>query len=545
MKQYLRERVTHALADIHPALNPVPAPTFEKPRNPDHGDLTTNIAMVVARSAKTNPRQFAQQIVDRLQLDPTLVDRVEIAGPGFINFHFTDKFYRKQLHEIIRLSTQFGRVNLGNRKKTQVEFVSANPTGPLTVGHGRGAVFGDTVARLLEWSNYDVTREYYFNNAGRQMRMLGDSVRLRYLELLGEDISFPEDYYQGEYIKDIAQRVLEKHGRLQEGEKLTDICRSTAEQEIFEDIKKTLRRIGIVHDVFYNENTLYETGKVQEVIDEFRKRELAYDQDGAIWFKSTVFGGEKDKVIVKSSGEPTYRLPDIAYHREKILRGFDLIIDVLGADHVATYPDVLAGLKALGYDPSMVKVLIHQFVTIVQNGEVVKMSTRKANFITLDELIDETNADVVRYFFLMRGIGSHLNFDLGLAKEQSEQNPVYYLQYAHARIASIIRHAEEIGVRYTDAMNDDLLAEPEELSLIKVLTEFPDMVESCALTFEPHRLAEYLHDVSGCFHKFYHVHRVLTEDPNLASARIALCVAVKTVLANGFAILGISAPEKM
>lgn len=377
------------------------------------------------------------------------------------------------------------------------------------------------------------------------MRVLGDSVRLRYLELLGRTVEFPEEYYQGEYIKDIARRLFEEYGDKIENEPAEGIFKQRAEQEIFEDIKRTLKRLGVEFDEFYNENTLYESGKVDEVIAELRKRGLAYDQDGAVWFKASLFGSDKDKVIVKSTGEPTYRLPDIAYHREKFNRGFDLMVDVLGADHIATYPDVLAGLQALGFDTKKVKVLIHQFVTVVQNGEVVKMSTRKANFITLDELIDEVGADVVRYFFLMRSIGSHLNFDLKLAKQQSEENPVYYLQYAHARIASIIRYAAAEGISMDDHPETTLLTQAEEIGLVKRLVEFPDMVESCARTFEPHRLAEFLHDVAGLFHRFYHVHRVVTENKPLSTARLALCLATKTVLANGLAILGISAPERM
>ncbi len=543
MKQYLKDCLTPCLNAL--GLEDTSHLTFEKPRQPEHGDLTTNIAMISAKNVRANPREFAKRIIDQIKIDVTLVDRVEIAGPGFINFHFTDKFYRQQLLDIIAKGGSYGKVNIGNKKKTQIEFVSANPTGPLTVGHGRGAVFGDTVARLLEWANYDVTREYYFNNAGRQMRVLGDSVRLRYLELLGDQNVFPEDYYQGEYIKDIARHLVDSHNGTLRDEPAEGQFKRQAEQEIFDDIKKTLNALGISFDVFYNENTLYETGKVKEVIEELRKKELAYDQDGAVWFKTSALGGEKDKVIVKSTGEPTYRLPDIAYHREKFRRGFDLIIDVLGADHIATYPDVLAGLNALGYDSTKVKVLIHQFVTIVQGGEVVKMSTRKANFITLDELIEEVGADVVRYFFLMRGINSHLNFDLKLAKEQSDENPVYYLQYAYARIASILRHAERQGIDPKAPANVSLLIEPEEIGLLKLLTIFPDMVESCANTYEPHRIAEYLHDVAGGFHKFYHAHRVVTEDLNLTAARIALCLAVKNILGSGFSILGITAPEKM
>jgi arginyl-tRNA synthetase len=543
VRQYLYNQIAPVLQSLGVPESIIPS--FEKPRIETHGDLTTNVAMVAAKHLKINPRQFAQKLMDGMKVDPALIGKIEIAGPGFINFYFTVNFFRRQLAEIIAGGTQFGKNNSGRGLKTQVEFVSANPTGPLTVGHGRGAVYGDTVARLLEWTGYNVTREYYFNNAGRQMRVLGDSVRMRYLELLGEKIDFPEDYYQGEYIKEIAQQLIDNHADKLKNEPAEGMFKAQAEREIFDDIKKTLARIGVRHDVFFNENTLYETGQVKEVIEAFRQKELAYDLEGAVWFKATAFGGEKDKVIVKATGEPTYRLPDIAYHRDKLRRGFEFIIDVLGADHVATYPDVLAGMQALGYDPSKVKVLIHQFVTIMQGGEVVKMSTRKANFITLDELIDEVGADVVRYFFLMRGIGSHLNFDLKLAKEQSEENPVYYLQYAHARIASIIRHAQDQGHAMASSPDLALLTTAEEIGLMKMLIQFPDIIESCAATYEPHRLAEYLHDVAGSFHKFYHEHKVVSEDAALTSARLALCHGVKIVLANGFAILGISAPEKM
>ncbi len=544
MKQYLRDKV---LASLTLAGCPDSVvPTFEKPKIAEHGDLTTNVAMVASKVLGVPPRKLAQTIVDHLDLDPKRIAGVDIAGPGFINFRFTRDYYQNALAEILASGPSFGRVDVGRRRKTQVEFVSANPTGPLTVGHGRGAVFGDTVSRLLEWANFDVTREYYFNNAGRQMRVLGDSVRLRYLEEIGVPAqAFPEDYYQGEYIREIAQHLKAECGDTLKEEPAEGRFKARAEEEIFENIKGSLKRLGVAFDVFYNEHTLYESGKVQAVIDELKAKGLAYEQEGALWFKTSALGLEKDKVIVKSTGEPTYRLPDIAYHREKFRRGFDLIIDVLGADHIATYPDVLAAVKALGFDDAKVKVLIHQFVTIVQGGEVVKMSTRKANYITLDQLMDEVSADVVRYFFLMRGINSHLNFDLKLAKEQSEENPVYYLQYAYARIASIVRHAGTQTEGRNISRNFSLLREPEELELIKMLITFPDVVASCASAYEPHRLAEYLHDAAGRFHAFYHAHRVVTDDLELMAARMGLCEATKCVLGNGFTILGISAPEKM
>ena len=542
MKEYLRDKVVSSLR----SLGITSDVTFEKPRQPDHGDLTTNVAMVLAKSMKKNPRQLAMDIVANLDVDEMLIHKPEVAGPGFINFKFTDRFYCRALVQLLSRAESYGRSSIGKGKKTLVEFVSANPTGPLTVGHGRNAVFGDTVANLLEWTGHDVTREYYFNNAGRQMRVLGDSVRLRYLEVLGKAVSFPDDYYHGAYIEEIARHLFEKHGNGLKDEAPEGRFKEQAEREIFEDIKNTLKRLGIEFQTFFNENSLYETGKIKEVIDAFKAKQLAYEKDGALWLKTEVLGGEKDKVIVKSSGEPTYRLPDIAYHIEKFRRGYDLMVDIFGSDHVATYPDVLAGLKALGYESEKVRVLIHQFVTILQDGEVVKMSTRKANYITLDELIDEVGADVVRYFFLMRSITSHLNFDINLAKSQSDENPVYYLQYAHARIASILRSAEADGLTIGgDESLFELLKTPEEIALIKSLFLFPEVVESCALTYEPHRLAEYLHEAAGLFHRLYHQHRVLGDDPRLTAARLGLCEATRTVLKNGLTVFGISAPGQM
>ncbi len=378
------------------------------------------------------------------------------------------------------------------------------------------------------------------------MRILGDSVRLRYLELLGEHADFPDDYYQGEYIREIARHLLELHGDTLREEPATGRFKEQAVGEIFEDIKTTLKSLGIQFDSFYNEKSLYETGKISKTIEDLRARDLVYDRDGALWFRASLLGNEKDKVIVKSTGEPTYRLPDIAYHREKFARGFELMIDVFGADHVATYPDVLAALRALEYDAEKVRVLIHQFVTITQNGEVVKMSTRKANFITLDELIEDVGGDVVRYFFLMRTASSHLNFDLDLARKQSDDNPVFYLKYAHARIASILRYALEEG-RAREGREADLalLSAPAEVDLIKLLLAFPGTVESCSTTHEPHRLAEYLQGVAGVFHRFYHECRVVTDNPALTAARLTLCNAARIVLRNGLSILGVAAPDTM
>jgi arginyl-tRNA synthetase len=544
MKDLILSAITAALE--HLGIESDVRVVIERPRQEQHGDLTTNVAMVLAKQLRRNPRQLATEIVEALRLDPSLIEKIEVAGPGFINVAFTPKYLRQELGALIDAGAEYGRSTPGEGRRVQVEFVSANPTGPLTVGHGRGAVFGDTVARLLEWTGHDVEREYYFNNAGRQMRVLGDSVRLRYLELLGEKIDFPEDYYQGEYIRDIARHIRDLDGDALRNEPAEGRFKEQGELDIFDEIRSTLTSLGIEFDSYFNENTLYADGTIDDVVSILRSKDLVYDRDGAVWFKTAAFGAEKDKVIIKGSGEPTYRLPDIAYHRNKFARGYDLMIDVFGADHIATYPDVLAGLEALGLEPSKVKVLIHQFVTIVQGGEVVKMSTRRANFITLDELIEEVGADVVRYFFLMRTITSHLNFDLDLAKEESDENPVYYLQYAHARISSILRYAGADGETELPAEPHlDLLGAREEIGLIRLLLQFPELVESCAGTCEPHRLADYLHDVAGAFHGFYHLHRVVSENRALTAARLSLCNAVQVVLRNGLQILGIQAPEQM
>lgn len=517
---------------------------FTVPNQQNHGDYSTNIALVLSKKLKRNPRELASEIIASFEIDPSIISKVEIAGPGFINFFFTSEYLPEIIKLIMREKEKFGKWNKYIGKKAMVEFVSANPTGPLTVGHGRNAVIGDTVANMLEWIGYKVDREYYFNNAGRQMRVLGDSVRLRYLERLGESINFPEDYYQGEYIKEIADKLIEEKANSLKEEDAEGIFKQKAEQEIFSEINKTLLRLGIVFNHFYNEHTLYEEGKINSLLDEFKKKNLSYDKDGATWLKLSELGNEADKVIVKSTGEPTYRLPDIAYHITKFERGYDLMVDLFGSDHNATYPDVLAGLKSLGFETEKMKVLIHQFVTILQKGEIVKMSTRKANYITLDELIDEVGGDVVRYFIIMRSMSSHLNFDIDLAKKQSDENPVFYLQYAHARIASILRMAQEENL-ICSTNNLTLLTTEEEQSLIKKLYEFPDEVLYSAENFEPHKIATYLEELAALFHKFYTVCRIIGSEKKLAEARIALIVATKYVLKNGLTILGVSAPEKM
>ena len=550
MKRYLEERVGAALERLGYAGMAELA--FEAPKQEAHGDLTTNIALLLAKAAGKNPRVVAKEIVDSLDMNPASVTKTEVAGPGFINFTFSPAFFARKLEGILREGASYGRSTVGRGVKAMVEYVSANPTGPLSVGHGRQAAIGDTLANVLQWTGHEVTREYYYNNAGRQMRVLAQSTYARYRQLFDPASAFPEDGYQGEYIQQIALLLKSELGDSLVGieeEKALAVCKERAEQVLFDAIKSVLLRMGIRHDVFYNEDSLYSSKKINEVVDEFRSKGLAYDKDGAVWFKATDLGLDQDRVIIKSTGEPTYRLPDIAYHREKFLRGFELVVDVFGADHIATIPDVLAGIKALGFDPDKVKVVIHQFVTLMRNGEQVKMSKRLANFVTLDELIDEVGSDAVRYFFLMRSNGTHLEFDLSLATEHSDKNPVYYVQYAHARIASMLRFAMSEGAidPATDpsAVVYDVLQSPAEVALMKQLLQFPELVEGTAKSLEPHRVPTYLHELATAFHRFYHDHRVVVPEKDISTARLALCACTKTVLANGLAILGVSAPDRM
>lgn len=544
MNDYLHKIITESLQQFE--LEEFPEIQTEAPKVASHGDASTNIAMMLAKPLRGNPRAIAQQIVDGLKYDAKKIAAVEIAGPGFINFRYSEDYLFDELASIIERGAEYGKTTSLLGKKILIEFVSANPTGPLTVGHGRNAVLGDTVARLLEWTGAEVDREYYFNDAGRQMRVLGQSVQARYLEQLGEPFVFPEGGYEGEYIKDIAAELItEKGDKLSETDDWIPF-KEKAKEAIFADISTTLERMDINMDSFYNEHNLYEDGSIDNVVAKLRELDLAYDEDGATWFRTTKFGKEVDTVLIKSTGEPTYRLPDIAYHVNKLERGYDLCVDVFGADHIATYPDVLSGLDALDYDTSKVDVIVYQFVTIVQDGQPYKMSTRKANFVTLDELMDEVGADITRFFFLMRSPNTHLEFDIAHAKEAGEKNPVFYLQYAHARIASILRKADEVYAFDTDSTaNLELLTHKAEVALIKTMLKLPDIIANAAEVKEPHRLINYLNDVASAFTSFYHDCRIVGVDEELAKARIELSKATAQILRNGLTILGITAPDRM
>ena len=439
LKLYLIENISSTLTTLS-----LPNVDFNltQPKNKAFGDLSSNLPLLIGSKQKTKPLDIGRLILESLKEKKLkYIFDINITAPGFLNFKISPIFFQKQVDLILKEDENFGKGSIGFGKSANVEFVSANPTGPLTVGHGRNAVLGDTISKILEWQSFEVTREYYFNDAGRQMRVLGKSVEARYYEILGKSFDFPKDGYRGKYIFNLARHILEQNGNnIKYGD---DIFQKSAEEVIFEGIKGSLIDLGIQFDQFTNEKSFYENGSIDELLKALSDKKLIYKKDGATWFKSSSLGKEKDRVYIKSSGEPTYRVPDTAYHLNKIKRNYDLIVDIFGADHADTYPDVIIALKSLGFKTDHIKVLLYQFVTLIQNGEKIKMSTRQANFITLDQLIEELGSDVVRYFFVMRSMNSHLDFDLDIAKDQSEKNPVFYLQYAYARICNIIKQARE------------------------------------------------------------------------------------------------------
>lgn len=541
LKLLLRENISLILSNL---LYPEKEFSLMPPKKLTFGDLSSNLPLVIAKELKKKPMDIGEEILEAFNSKlPNYISKVTVTQPGFLNFEIKKSYFQNQIKTIMEQSKSFGRGHSGLDKRANVEFVSANPTGPLTIGHGRNAVLGDTVSNILEWQGYDVTREYYFNDAGRQMRILGESVEARYNEILGKKFSFPEDGYQGEYIKEIAQIVLNESKDKPNLEK--EIFKKTAEKEIFKDIKKSLNKLGIHFNIFTNEKTFYENGDIERLLEELRSKNLIYEKDNATWFKTSALGKEQDRVFIKSTGEPTYRVPDTAYHKNKVEREFDLIIDIFGADHADTYPDVLLALEALNQRTDHIKVLLYQFVTLLKEGEKVKMSTRKANYITLDYLVKEVGLDVVRYFFIMRSMNTHLDFDLDLAKDQSEKNPVFYLQYAYARICNIIKRGESSETTFNEKFNPAVLSDPEELYLLKYLIRFPDFMNLAYENLEPQNIANYLQELSSRFHKFYSHCRVLSEDSEISKARMALVKSVKIVLENGLNVLGISCPERM
>ncbi|MBS1514434.1 MAG: arginine--tRNA ligase [Bacteroidetes bacterium] len=548
IKTYLHSVINNALKKLN---FPEKSIQLDNPKDEKHGDITTNVALTLSKELKQKPRDIAQSIMDNLDLNPEIISKVELAGAGFINFFISDKYYIAELLNILTEKDKYGKSDDFTGKKANLEWVSANPTGPLHLGHGRQVCLGKAIANLLECVGYDVTREYYYNDAGNQMENLGKSVYARYMQIIDPNFPFPEDGYVGDYIKQIAQLIYDERKDSLKNSTDLSLFKKAGENYNFKMIRSTLNKLGIHHDIFSNESQLYTDGKIDKTINEFIARGLAYEKDGALWLKMDEKAGfDKDKVIRKSTGEPTYRLPDMAYHIEKLNRGYDLIIDIFGSDHGDTYKEVLYGVQSLGYDTSKIKVIIHQMVTFKEGTESVKMSKRSDKSYPLDGLIEEVGADAVQFFFVMRGANTHLDFDIALAKEHSDKNPVYYLQYAHARICGILRNAEDnfpgFDFRSEAAFSDGLIGTEEEIQLLKILAKFPEEVSSSAASFEPHKIITYLNVVAERFHKFYHNNRVLdAENKELSIARLKVCLATKQILKNGFEIIGISAPERM
>ncbi len=589
MKQQVQDLVQAALARLA-ADGTLPgteqaAPVIERARDPSHGDFATNVAMVMAKAARARPRDLAERLVQALPGSP-LIERVEIAGPGFVNFYLSPEAYLSLVPRILDAGHAYGRSDLGAGRRVQVEFVSANPTGPLHVGHGRGAAYGAVVADLLAAVGFEVHREYYVNDAGRQMDILGTSVWLRYLELCGEELDFPSNGYKGDYVWDIAATLHREHGDdyrcdagevfggvppderpdAPDGDKEAHIDGLIANAKrllgdnryryvfelglntILDDIRDDLALFGVEYEEWFSERSLTEKGAVNRAIERLRDSGHLYEKGGAQWFRSSDFGDEKDRVVVRENGQTTYFASDIAYHMDKLERGFDRVIDVWGADHHGYVPRVKAALRALGDDDSKLDVLLVQFAILYRGGEKAQMSTRSGEFVTLRQLRKEVGRDAARFFYVMRRCEQHLDFDLDLAKSQSADNPVYYVQYAHARVCSVLRQAGDKGIAVEPTAGEanlERLIEGHELALLKTLSRYPEVVEAAALSEEPHQLTHYLRELANEFHTYYNAHQFLVTDANLRDARIKLILAVRVVLRNGLNLLGVSAPESM
>jgi arginyl-tRNA synthetase len=553
MKEQLRACILKGIegcfADGTLTSGVVPAINVEKPAHSEHGDFATNVAMQMAKPERKSPRAIADILVQKLAGCSDLIESLEVAGPGFINFFIKDSAWRKTLTEIDRAGSEYGRSQVGAGKKVQVEFVSANPTGPLHIGHGRGAATGDAVASLLKAAGFDVQREYYINDAGNQMNTLGLSGLLRYRQLLGEAVDFPDNCYQGDYIKDIARDAITKHAdrftKVPQEEGVAFFAKMGGDL-ILKGIDEDLQSFGVHLDHWFSEQSLFDDGKVESAIKEMQEKGLIYEQEGALWFRTTDFGDDKDRVVVRSNGITTYFASDIAYHRDKFSRGFDWVIDVWGADHHGYVPRLKGIVQGLGRDPEDLGIILVQLVSLLRDGVPVAMSTRSGEFVTLKEVVDEVGRDAARFFFLMRRSDSQLDFDLELAKRQSTDNPVYYVQYAHARIKSIFETARERGFEpdFSD-IRLELLESADDMSLIKKLSAYPEILEAAALNFEPHRITYYLQELAGEFHSFYNKSRVITEEPQLTQARLFLLHCVAITLKNALTLLGISAPERM
>jgi len=522
--------------------------SIEVPKVADYGDFSTNLAFLLSKKTKQSPQEIAKELISHLP-SCDWIKKVEIAAPGFINFFLKSSAWQGVIKNIITRPESYGQ-GKEREEKIIVEFVSANPTGPLHIGHGRGAAVGDTLANILDYAGYKIKREYYINDVGRQIQILGRSVFLRYLELLGEKIDFPKDHYQGEYIKKLAQEILERKGnkyREVAEKEVIPLFATFAKERIMEDIKKDLNNFGVRFDYWFSEKDLIKNGDVANLIKWLKDTGLAYEKDGALWFASSRFKDEKDRVLVRANGATTYFASDLAYHKNKFERGFHILIDLWGADHHGYVPRLKAGIQALGYDMEKLKILLVQLVHLKRGGKPLAMSTRAGEFVTLKEVLEEVGKDAARFIFLTRSCDSHLDFDLEVAKSQNMENPVFYVQYAHARVCSLEKIAKERGIEFPPFNAVDLapLQSEEEIGLMKLLARFPDLIEDIARTLEPHRLSYYLTELAGEFHRYYNKYRILDAPEDICAARFALAQAVKIVIAKGLSLLGVSAPKQM
>jgi arginyl-tRNA synthetase len=528
----------------------LPEFVLEVPKEKSHGDFSTNIAMQLTRIAKQNPRAIAEAIVEGIDKSRAAVSSIDIAGPGFINFTLDRSFLTDVIHQVAAAGEQFGSINIGKGERVQVEFVSANPTGSLHLGHARNAAFGDSLCNVLTFAGYDVAREYYINDAGNQINNLSLSLEARYFQALGQDFPMPEDGYHGEDIKVFAQELVDS-----EGDKLVGMerdarlayLRTFGLTKELDKIKRDLGRFRVQFDNWFSETSIYEKGLTEQVLKELRALGHVYDEEGAVWLDTMPFGDDKNRVLVKNDGSFTYLTPDIAYHRDKFQRGFDRLINIWGADHHGYIPRMKAAMQAFGYDPSRLTVLVTQMVSLFQGGEKVKMSKRTGKAVTMEDLMDEVGVDPIRYFFSMRSPDSHLDFDMDLAVSKSNENPVFYVQYAHARICSVFRQAEEQGLAVQALASVDLKAlnKPAEYDLLQRLAELEEEVRIAAEQYAPHRLIRYVYELASQFHSYYKAERVIGDDANLTQARLHLLAAVRTTIANVLRLVGVSAPDRM
>lgn len=531
------------------SFDSIPDYVIEVPKDSGHGDFATNVAMLMAKQARMAPRKIAEIILGQVNIDEIeLVDKIEVAGAGFINFFLNNKWLYKIPLLVSEMGDSYGS-NPSTGKKVQVEFISANPTGNLHMGNARGGAIGDTMANVLECAGYDVEREFYINDAGNQIEIFGQSLEARYLQMLGQDVPFPENGYAGQDVKDTVKNIIDNYNDSllsKEVEERRKILVEYALDEKIRYIKKTVADFGINYDVWFSERSLHESGKVNSVIDFLKSKGYIYENEGALWLKSTLFGDEKDEVVIRANGLPTYFAADIAYHKDKFERGFDWVINVWGADHHGHVARMKGAMEAIGYDPDRLDVLLMQLVRLYRNGEMVRMSKRTGTTVSLDELIEEVGKDAARFFFVMRSPDSHLDFDLELAKKKNQDNPVYYVQYAHARIMSIFRQAEAAGVKVKKVADADFsVLDAEELEILRKIADLPEEISIAARTMAPHRIARFVLDLAGLFHSFYNHHRVLNEDEAIQDARLALMETCRITIKNALKILGVSAPDHM